>query len=389
MPIDLRSKSDSGIIFAAIAVGGMKAMKQAAKKRENKYFPSIFLILTLFALLAFSASPTLHAKDVTPPYLVNPIPEPGTITENWYFIRTGVLDDESGVNGDEDKVSVTINGSPPRVKPIIEPSYGQRGIQITLILDAQEKNSKIEVEVQAYDLAPEPNRMVESWSFYVHEISTDHALIGTYPEDYRSLTHSDESGNLMFSWVSMIPYEYYRLEFIMGDGSSGSMDFSAGSLETSYQTASFSAPGIPVSDWEILSTLGQIGWRVAPLNGINGDVIGKMSDVQYVTYIPENVPVLSRPYHNALLDPMYPPTFEWKALDYALDGYLVVFVRLDGTGGFSDDVRVFDTPIFVRTIPMDEDLWNTFSAGVWAWTVFGKIPGNGFSDFMIQRFTKN
>lgn len=353
-----------------------------------KFFSSLLLALTISAIFLFSASSSISAKDSTPPYLVNPIPEPGSITENWYFIRTGVLDDESGVNPDEDKVFVTINGSPPRVKPIIEPSYGQRGIQITLILDEQERNSQITVRVQAYDLAAEPNLMIEEWTFFVNSVAEDPVLIGTYPEDHRSMAHETESGNLRFSWVSLIPYEYYRLTFEMSDGASGSIDMPASSLETNYQTASFIASGIPETDWDLLSSIGEIGWRVAPIDGINGTIIGKESKLQHVTYVPEGVPILSRPYHNALLDPGIPQEFEWQALDCLIDGYVVVFVRLDNSGGFTKDIKVYETPIYVRTIPMDEDLWNSFQNGVWAWTVIGRIPGGLYSDFMIQRFTK-
>ena len=67
------------------------------------------IIVLLFG--AYAIVPFAFADDTIPPYLVDPIPAPGTVTSNWYVIRTGVLDDESGVNPDPDTVSVFINGA--------------------------------------------------------------------------------------------------------------------------------------------------------------------------------------------------------------------------------------------------------------------------------------
>ncbi|MBN1296176.1 hypothetical protein JXA80_05300 [bacterium] len=363
-------------------------MKQKAMKRQNTFSSSIFLWFLVVSSMGLMMGPGVAGKDILPPYLVNPIPEPGSIAENWFFIRTGVLDDESGVDSNDDRIQVQINGSPPRVKPIIEPSYGNRGIQITLILGEQEKQDLITVTVEAYDLAAEPNLMREEWSFFVSSVAQDRPIIGTYPEDHRSLAHSVEGGELRFTWVSMDPYDHFRMEFILGNGQSGTMDISTPELESSFQTVSFSASGISLDDWEQMAMLGELAWRVAPVDRIGGSLLKAYSAVRRVMYVPENVPILARPYHNALLDPVYPPVFEWKSLDFALDGYLVVFARLDESGGYSGDIHIFETPVFVRTIPLDDNSWKGFADGDWAWTVFGKLPDGSFSQFMIQRFTK-
>ncbi|MCD4653789.1 hypothetical protein K8T06_07620 [bacterium] len=348
---------------------------------------AVLLCSFVFLALSMIGITNVSAEDLSPPYLVNPIPEPGSFTENWYFIRTGIVDELSGVN--KDSITIDINGAPPRVKPIIEQSYEGKGYIVTVILSSQEKAEKIVVDVSAYDLAEEPNIMKEQWSFFVHTVSQDYLLVGTYPENYRNLDHGTESGNIRFSWVSMESYDYFRMKFTIPDGSSGTMDISSSILDVSYSTVSFLAEGLSPEDWQILSDIGQISWRVAPIDQPDGNLLMGYSEVSNVTYVPDALPVLSRPYHNAYLDSVFPPTFEWNSVDSALDGYCVVFVKLDNAGQYTTDYKVYETPVYIRTIPMHLETWNSFDNGNWAWTVFGKLPDGTYSDFMIQRFKKD
>jgi len=360
-------------------------MKKLVKNSKSPKRSTVFVCIGLLAIMVFAAS-GVTAKDITPPYLVNPIPEPGSTTENWFFIRTGILDELSGV--EKGSITIDINGAPPKVKPIIEQSYEGKGYIVTVILNAQEKADKITVGVTAFDKAPEKNLMEEQWSFFVKTVSEDFLLVSTYPENFRNVSYTSESGNLRFSWVAMLPYDYFRMEFSLQDGSSGTMDVSKTSLDVAYSTVSFLAEDISPSDWDTLVDIGEISWRVAPIDKIGGNALLPFSAVSNVTYAPDSLPLLACPYHNALLSSMYPPTFEWHSLDNALNGYTVVFARLDANNQYTGDFKVYETPVYIRTIPMHIETWKSFENGKWAWTVLGKLHDGSFSDYMIQRFQK-
>ena len=358
------------------------------EKRLSKNSMGKFQAVILCLLIALSFLTICDAKDLTPPYLVDPIPAPGSVTNNWYFIRTGILDDVSGVNTDPDLITVNINGAPPRVKPIIEQSFEEMGCYVTVILSSSDRRETIDIEVQAYDLASEPNLMKEEWSFFVDSVSQEMIPVTTYPENYRNLDHTSESGNLRFSWAAMSDYSHYRIEFILQDGSTGIMDMSASSLESSYNLVSFVAEDISIVDWAAMAGIGQLGWRVAPITGPQGMLLTDYSRTTYVTYVRETLPILKKPYHNALLDTIHPPTFEWKPLNSPTDGSVAVFVKLDESGNYTNEFIVEEIPFFVSKISMEQERWDTFSSGNWAWTVLGKQPDGGFSEFMIQRFRK-
>ena len=100
------------------------------------------------------------------------------------------------------------------------------------------------------------------------------------------------------------------------------------------------------------------------------------------------IPSLIRPYHAAMLDSAISPVFEWSPVDGLAENYYVVFVRLDNSGSYTDDVIFFEVPIFIKALPMDITLWNQFSPGVWAWTVLAQYPDSILSNFMIYRFMK-
>jgi len=353
--------------------------------KTQSYIYRIFVSLCLcFLLLAASG---MSAKDITPPYLVNPVPEPGSITENWHFIRTGIFDELTGVN--EDSVVVNINGAPPRVKPIIEQSYEGKGCIVTVILSAAEKADKVTVQIDAYDLAETPNLMNESWSYTIHTVSTTKLLVGTYPENHRYLSRSSESSRLKFSWATVETYDYFRIEFILGDGKTGTIDMENPQIESTYNTVSFEAENISEEDWRALAEVGEFSWRVAPIDQPQGNLLMDYSDSLNLAYVSDDIPLLHLPYQNALLDSIHSQTFSWYSMSCPLDGYTAVFIRLDEFGQYTNDFKVFETPIYVRTLPMDLDTWNTFTPGKWAWAVLGQYPDSaGYTDFMIQRFRK-
>ncbi|MBN1879133.1 hypothetical protein JW823_03400 [bacterium] len=346
----------------------------------------LFVFLGLWTLL--SAVPA-SANDQTPPYLINPIPEPGSTTSNWFLITTGVLDDESGVNPDPDTVFVYIDGSPPRVKPIIEPSYGdQKGIKITVILVDEEPRGQVVVGVQAEDLAPVPNVMFREWSFFVENVTQNPVPVITYPENHRWLDYGTQSGILHYNWISLDQNPYYRVRFTLFDGQSATMDIEPASVPGSAYNYSF-AIELNRDIWSAVSTAGEISIDIGALTEPDGQLIGNYGPKSTVTYVMENLPCLIRPYHSAVLDSVIPPVFEWSPLDVMAEEYVVVFVRLDDNGSYSKDIKIYEVPIFIKTIPMDMTLWNQFEQGNWAWTVVARYPDGQFSDFMIHRFLKN
>ncbi len=356
-----------------------------ANNRNRKIQLMVFMVL--FIGLFVLASPI--EADTTPPYLVNPIPAPESITDNWFIIQTDVLDDESGVDPDPDNVFVFINGSPPRVKPIIEPSYGQKnGIKITVIVIEEIRQDKVTVTVQAQDLASEPNIMVSEWSFYVEQVTQDPAPIITYPENYRWLEYDMESGQLNYSWLSQHHSDYYRMRFTFSDSTSGSIDLGPFPDNGSIQSETFSVELTP-EDWQLVSDLGEVMVDVAPLDHPGGNLTGKYSSPARISYILDDVPSLIRPWHSAILESMHPPVFEWTPLNAPIDAYVVVFVRLDEFGGFTDDIKVFETPMFIKAIPMDMTLWNQFNPGLWAWAVVPRFASGEYGTFMMYRFSKN
>lgn len=331
----------------------------------------------------------VSAQDQTPPYLVNPIPEPGSIINNWFLVSTGVYDEDSGVNPDPDTVFVYINGSPPRVKPIIEPSYGdQKGIKITVILIDDEPRGQIVVGVQAEDLAPKPNVMFSEWSFFVENITQNPVPVITYPENHRWLDFGTESGKLTYKWISLNHYPYYRIRFSLDSGASATMDVGPYHSLDSIYSHSISLD-LTKDLWSAVAGAGEISLEIGPLNELNGPLAANYGNRSRVTYVLEDLPCLIRPYHAAILDPVVPPVFEWSPLQTMAESYAVVFVRLDDDGNFTNDVKVFEVPIYIKMIPTDLTLWNQFETGSWAWTVVAKYPDESFSDFMIYRFLKN
>lgn len=358
-------------------------------KRFNRYTARLLIVLGFcFVLFGLLNGAVCQAEDTTPPYLVNPIPEPGTVTENWFFIKTGIVDDLTGVNGDS--IIVTINGAPPRVKPIIEQSYSNKGYDVTLVLSASEKSEEIVVEVQAKDLAGQPNLLVDQWSFYVETIMADRVLVNMYPENHRNLSFDSESGKLNFSWAAMQDYKHYRMEFKLRDGSAGTMDVTLDGerISDSYYRVSYELEGLSVDSWQALVDAGEINWRVAPLNKPDGDILVRYGKYDSVTYVGENVPLLRKPLHHALLTPEYPPNIKWEAVTSPLNGYLVVFVKLDADGNYTSEYHVIETTLFIREFDMQPETWNKFSSGVWAWTSLGVFPNGQVTNFSIQRFRK-
>lgn len=346
--------------------------------------PALVLILLLSGFSAIAL-----ADDVTPPYLVNPIPAPGSTTDNWVIIRTGVLDDESGVNPDPETISVEINGAPPRVKPIIEPSYGQKkGIKVTVLLFEEPRNYPIKISIKAQDLAEIPNIMQSEWTFYPDGVSQNPAPIVTYPENYRWLEYNSERGSLIYSWISSTFHPFYRMRFTFSDSEGGSIDLGPFVEKTTFQSESFTFELTP-DQWTEIAALGQIAVDVAPIDKINGIELTDYSDQTNIFYINDDVPTLIRPYHSALLDPVIPPVFEWQPVESPVDSYVVVFVRLDGVGVYTEDVKVFEVPMFIKRLPMDSTLWNTFESGTWAWAVLARDSDLEYSNFMIYRFLKD
>jgi hypothetical protein len=359
-----------------------RAINSNSKWQRTVFWVS-FLGIVVFASAVF-ANP-----DTKPPYLVNPIPAHGTVTDNWFVIQTGVIDNESGVDPDPDNVLVFINGSPPRVKPIIEPSYGQKnGIRITVILIEENRHDTIVVTVRAQDLAPEPNIMVSEWTFYVDNVTVDPAPILTYPENHRWLEYNMESGYLNYSWLSGVHHEYYRMRFTFSNDTSGTMDLGPFPYNGAFQSESISIELTP-DQWELVSELGEIWVDVAPLDQLGGDQLGKYSKPAKISYILDDLPSLVQPWHSAILDSMFPPVFEWTPMNTPIEAYVAVFVRLDEFGQFTEDIKVFETPMFIKTLPMDMTLWNQFESGTWAWAVVPKYASGEYGSFMIYRFTKN
>ncbi len=362
------------------------------KKPKGKYYSlcRTFLSSSLVLLLFLCGSTFVSkAADVTPPYLVNPIPEPGSTTDNWFIIRTGVLDDDSGVNPDPETISVTINGAPPRVKPIIESSYGhKKGIKITMLLFEEQRSYPIKISVRTEDLAENPNVMNSEWSFFPEEVSQNPAPIVTYPENYRWLEYNSEKGHLIYSWISSAYHQYYRIRYTFSDNTIGSIDLGPYSEQSSYQSESFSFE-LPPDLWSQVAALGQIAVDVAPIDKINGIEIADYSTQSNIIYINEDVPTLIRPYHSAVLDSIIPPIFEWQPVESPVEGYVVVFVRLDDDGLFTEDVKVFEVPLFIKRIPLDTTLWGKFMPGTWAWAVVARTAELDYSNFMIYRFLKD
>jgi hypothetical protein len=329
------------------------------------------------------------SADVAPPYLVNPIPAPGSTTDNWFIVRTGVLDDESGVNPDPDTVMVKINGAPPRVKPIIEPSYGQKnGIKITVLLSDEFRQNPIQVSVRAQDLAEQPNIMESEWTFFLDGVSQNPIPIVTYPENHRWLEYDSENGCLLFSWLSRTFHEYYRMRFTFPGTISGSIDLGPFKEASSFQSESLTVQLTP-EEWATVASIGEVCVDVAPLDGPDGNELTPYSAPTNINYIIDDIPSLIRPYHSAILDPVIPPVFEWQPVDSQIDGYVAVFVRLDENGLYTDDIIVFEVPMFIKTIPMDATIWNRFSTGTWAWAVLAEYPESDYSNFMIYRFMKD
>ncbi len=348
------------------------------------------IALSLLACIVFSA-PALAMDN--PPYLVSPFPEPGS--QNNAFddltVKAGICDDETAV--DTPIIVVLTVGTetlPPIFEPILEESFGGKGY--TMYLDMEEYlppgtpyGEIIKVAVHARDT--EGNTMMDSWEFTLAEMKFNEQVHPLYPLHDMPLSYSGETGKVRFSWTNGIDKNCYRLAIKPGGQSEITMDFVPGGYETDFGiiTIEFDAEKI---QWELLSNLGTLEWRVAPIACQGGELLSNYSPPSTARYVYGDLSLLMAPTHMAQLKADLEPEFRWSLSTPLLDTYHLVFVKYDKFGQFTQEIHTSEMGFPLESYPFTQSTWDTFSPGEWGWTVIGEYAPGLFTDFMIYKFTK-
>ncbi len=353
---------------------------------RKQLFINILLVAALFlgsSAVFYPAS--VSAGDNVPPYLVNPVPEPGST--NSYVniqIKVGIVDDDSYV--DMNRITMRIDGKPPVGKPIVEPFYNEHGVRLYYILEQAEPGSIVTISVEAYDTASPPNRMFDSWQFAISSMRFNYQLIPVDPPNFSWVDFDRSAGNVTFVWSRGDDPEAYRLR-INTESDSATVDFSRDETVGPFGLQSVSFP-LGLDDWRSVSRVGEINWQIAPLDKLGGKIASDFSEPQHVQYCVGSIPLLDLPPHGALLNPNTPPTFSWNEIP-DIENYELILVKLDEAGAYTSDVKVYDVPAPFHRLPqMSLDTWSTFDFGTWCWTVVGIAPDGTYSDYLIYRFIK-
>ncbi len=343
---------------------------------------NIIVTAILTASLLFSVSAVFASTDEKPPYLVNPIPEPGSFDNPLMcWVKVGIVDDISGV--DDSQLTMEINGGPPKVQPIIEQSYKGKGVNIYFYLEALNPGEKITIAIHCSDY--EQNWLDDSWHFFVGETSYRERCVPMYPRDASYLLYDKEFGSAQFTWTQGHQTGYYRIRFDVA-GSGGWMDIGPDEFITNFGLVSIALP-LTLSDWLKLSSLGEISWQVAPIDQPNGTIMDHFSKTQRVIYKGESLSVLEYPEHKAELKSQIPPEFKWSTGD-DISETLLIFVQLDRQGNYTNVSKVYELPWFINAIPFTPSIWDEFPEGQWAWTVIGMRADGSVTDYMINQFWK-
>ncbi|GEM_PF-6257989 len=344
----------------------------------------IALLGLLFAIFCCSLAPIQAADDQTPPYLVDPIPNPNSSgnAQNC-TVKVAVVDDLSGV--EQSTIEMQINGAPPIVEPIIEPLTSGRGYNIYTQLEGFAGGETITITITAEDY--NQNVMHEFWRFQIAQMIFDERVVALYPLDNAWLDYDLEQHHVRFSWTEGYVPGCYRLKLTPDSLPSGTIDIEQNSDGNPFGMIIVDFPISAAEDWMVLKSLGSIQWQVAPIERIGGAVMGGYTPVQSLRYCTQNIPLLLTPSHNAIIRPGYPPYVSWKAISDA-DGYYFICARLDEQGRFTNDVISSFIPPLITELAISPSTWETYSPGNWTWSVVATFPDGRFSEYMLNRFTK-
>ncbi|MBN1356144.1 hypothetical protein JXA40_07730 [bacterium] len=356
-------------------------MKTKSKLKLMKTW-SVWVCIGLF----LASMPAAAIEDTSPPYLVSPVPEPGAIgVPQCITIKVGIGDDLSGV--DEGSITMTVNGAPPEVEPIIEPFYSENGYNLYYILHEMEPGTLVTIEIRAVDLSPNQNVMVDSWQFMLAEMRFDNRVVPVLPDDHAWLDYDREYNKVRFSWTQGFFSEGYRLKLTLPGNSTGTIDFKEGQFDVDLVgVISVEFRIFNRSDWGVLSSVGEIGWQVAPIDTY-GNQMNDYTPSRIVRYASGYMPMPLTPEHGALLNQMTPPYFTWETLGDALE-YYIVLIRKDEFGQFTSEIIINYVPAFCKEMEVLPGHWETYGNGTWTWTVIAMMPTGHYSDYFLYEFEK-
>jgi hypothetical protein len=354
------------------------------KKGKAETTHKLMGILWVCLCMVFAVNPVGAVEDITPPYLVSPVPEPGsTGVPQCVTVKVGIGDDISGVA--IGSISVTINGSPPDVEPIIEPFYSENGYNVYCRLEEMEPGTVVTIGVKAMDQSPNQNELVDEWQFMLSEMRFDSKLVPIFPSENSWLDFDREHEKARFNWTQGYHSEGYRMLLRLSGGESGTVDFQKGDYQNSMGIVTVEFD-VFQSDWGLMSSVGEIEWQIAPID-TSGLILDQYTPSRSIRYATGHMPMPVTPEHGGLLNSITPPYFTWETLGDAQHYYLVL-IRKNLQGQFTDEVRINYIPSFCREMEVDPGHWDTYGAGTWVWTIVGVLPGGIYSDYFLYEFDK-
>ncbi len=243
----------------------------------------------------------------------------------------------------------------------------------------------INVRVYATDLAGNPGEV--EWSFQTESAPPVPPRL-SWPKSNALLNYQIERGVVRFEWSHDSGDQYYRLYLVISNTRSFEMlDLGPSDYILIGDMVRLNYP-ISERNWQEISRLGSILWRVAKIDGYGGRLITSYSVTSSFNLAPPRAVVLRTPHQNALFTSGdTSPVFTWDPFNNA-SSYLFGMIRIGNAQELIDEVIVRNLSFTTTSFSFRPEYWRSLPSGRYIWTVVAYLPGDFNSDFMNYTFDK-
>lgn len=351
--------------------------KQNYYKREWMYI--LFMVVSVFHIGIVKA-------EIIPPYLSSPIPPPGSSNvSNVTVVTALVVDDGSGVDPD----SITMMIDYVIVEPILEPAdYGNyRAIYEVPSGHEYEYGARVTTTIIATDR--DGNDMLETWQFNIMSDERGGDLELVYPQNNYWMNFTRDGQTVRFSWSKSRVTNYYRLGLTYqenGVSETATVDLGPSDISEAFGIVTANFP-VNQLEWDSLASVQSVSWKVASIDGFQGEQLSPYSREYTVNFAPLGAPVLISPVDSSIFNVQTPPTFKWQS-NLQVSAYTFGMIRVSESGNFIGEPIIATLPFFITELPISTSNWQLVGNGNWIWTVVATLPDGSMTPCMLSTFSK-